>query len=58
MDLKAVFASAGKRISGFLNFIRGKLKHFKNLTLGEQISYSSIGAGLLLILISLVLFIV
>jgi len=40
----------------FFAFIGNKLKNFKNLTLGEQIAYSVIIAGLLLIIISIILF--
>ncbi len=46
-----------QKIGNFFRFIGRKLRNFKNLTLGEQISYSSVGAGLLLILVSVVLFI-
>ncbi len=45
-------------ITHFFSFIAGKLKNFSNLTLGEQISYGSIGGGLLLILVAVVLFII
>ncbi len=45
-------------LEAFFSFLAGKLRNFPNLTLGEQISYSSIGGGLLLILIAIVLFIV
>ena len=40
-----------------LVLVNGKLKNFKNLSLGEQLSYSSIGVGLMLVLISILLFI-
>jgi hypothetical protein len=46
------------KINFFINFVINKLKNFKNLTLGEQISYSVIAGGILLILISIILFIV
>ena len=46
-----------EQINDFSNFVIGKLKNYKNLSLGEQISYPVIGAGLLLILISIPLFI-
>ena len=48
----------GVKINSFFNFVVNKLKNFKNLTLGEQISYAIIGCGLFLILVSLVLFII
>ena len=41
----------------FFSFIGGKLHQYQSLTLGEQISYPAIGLGLLLVLISVVLFI-
>ena len=44
-------------ISAFFDFINGKLNDFPNLTRGEQISFISIGVGLILILTSMVLFI-
>ncbi len=47
-----------QKINAFFNFIVNKLKNFKNLTLGEQISYPAIGLGLILILTSIVLFII
>lgn len=50
-------AALSRKLNSFFTFIINKLKNFKNLTLGEQISYSSIGAGLLLIITSIVLFI-
>ena len=47
-----------QKINVFSNFIINKLKNFKNLTLGEQISFGVMGGGLFLILISIVLFII
>ena len=47
----------GVKISNFSNFVVNKLKNFKNLTLGEQISFGIIGGGLFFILVSIVLFI-
>ena len=41
----------------FFIFIWAKLKDYKNLSLGEQISYPSIGLGLIMILISAGVFI-
>ena len=35
----------GVKINNFFNFIVNKLKNFKNLTLGEQISFGIIGGG-------------
>lgn len=48
----------GYKIKSFGAFISDKIKSFKYLALGEQISYSSIGLGLILIMVSVVLFIV
>lgn len=45
-------------MEAFFSFLAGKLRNFPNLTLGEQISYGSIGGGLLLILVAVVLFVV
>ncbi len=52
------FVQLEEQFAAFFQFVAGKLKNFKNLTLGEQIAYSCIGAGLLFLLIALVLFIV
>ena len=46
-----------EQISRFFGFVINKLKNYKNLSLGEQIAYPVIGAGFLLILISIILFI-
>ena len=46
-----------QKVSDFFSFIGSKLKDFKNLSLGEQIAYCCVGAGLLLILIAIVLFV-
>ena len=46
-----------EQISRFFGFVINKLKNYKNLSLGEQIAYPIIGAGLLLILTSIILFI-
>ena len=60
MDFKQIQSQLNQQISllnqkvnAFFNF-----KNFKNLTLGEQISYGIIGGGLFLILVSIILFIV
>jgi hypothetical protein len=46
------------QINSFFSFVGEKLKNYKNLTLGEQVAYPTIGVGLVLILTSLVLFII
>ncbi len=50
--------SLSVKINSFFNFIINKLKNYKNLTLGEQISFGVVGGGFTLILISIVLFII
>ena len=57
-QLKQKLGQFNAKINFFINFVINKLKNFKNLTLGEQISYSVIAGGILLILISIILFIV
>ena len=47
-----------QKVNAFTRFIIDKLKNFKNLTLGEQISFGVIGGGLFLILVSFVLFLI
>ncbi|HLD01009.1 MAG TPA: hypothetical protein VJC39_04645 [Candidatus Nanoarchaeia archaeon] len=48
----------GGKLSDFFSFIAEKLNNFKTLSIGEQVSYLIIGGGLLLILISIMLFII
>jgi len=50
-------AEINEDINAFVNFIVEKLKNFKILSIGEQVSYSTIVTGLILILVSLILFI-
>jgi len=38
------------------NFLKSSIKKFKQMSKGEQIAYCCIGAGLLLIILSLILF--
>ncbi len=45
-----------QKITDFFSSIGDKLQNFKNLSPGEQVSFGCIGVGLLLILISIVLF--
>jgi len=52
------FLQLGEQFAALFQFVAGKLKNFKNLTLGEQIAYSCIGAGLAFLLTALVLFII
>lgn len=57
MDVQAVIQNMNESVTDFFTFIAGKLKDFKNLSLGEQIAFPCVGLGLLLILISLVMFV-
>lgn len=57
VDFKQQLNAWNQKLNNFGLFIVGKLKHFPNISLGEQISYSSIGLGLVLVLVSIVLFI-
>ena len=51
-------ARINESINEFFSFIGNKLKNFKRLSLGEQIAYCCVGMGLVLILVSIVLFVV
>jgi len=57
-QLNQKLSVVGVKITSFFNFVANKLKNFKNLTLGEQISFGIIGGGFVLILVSIVLFII
>jgi len=46
-----------EQLNGFIGFVNGKLNNFKNLSLGEQIAFSCVGLGIVLILASVMLFI-
>jgi len=52
------FAQLGEQFAALFQFVAGKLKNFRTLTLGEQIAYSCTGAGLAFLLTALVLFII
>lgn len=58
MDFKQYFNDLNQKINVFVQFVVDKLKNFKNLTLGEQISFGAIGGGLFLILTSFILFLI
>jgi len=47
-----------KKINSAIVFVENKIKNFPNLSPGEQISYSAVALGLLLVLIATVLFII
>lgn len=57
-DLQQKLDSVNQNINKFFSFITNKLKNYKNLTLGEQISFPTVGLGFILILISIILFVV
>ncbi len=46
-----------KNVTFIANFVTNRLKIFAKITLAEQIAYSSIAAGILLVFISIILFI-
>ncbi len=50
-------ANISNQVSEFFTFINDKLNHFSELTRGEQVSYISIGFGVLLMLVSMFLWI-
>jgi hypothetical protein len=54
----AKMAAINESINEFFSFIGSKLKNFKSLTLGEQIGFCCVFIGLVLILVSIVLFLV
>lgn len=56
--LNQQLAVLNKHIADFFAFIVGKLKNFKNLTRGEQVSYIAIGLGFVFIITSIILFVV
>jgi hypothetical protein len=53
MDVKEV----GIQVNEFLNFVNSKLNNFASLSIGEKVSYPLVGLGIILMLISLILFI-
>lgn len=58
VDVKERFNVFTEAFGSFFQFVASKLQNFRNLTLGEQIAYCGVGVGLLLLLVSLVLFVV
>lgn len=52
------FQNFKKNVTFITTFVIGRLKNFKNITLTEQISYPTIAVGLVLLLVSIILFIV
>ena len=56
--LNQQLAVFNQKITDGTNFLINKLKNFKNLTLGEQIAFGSMGGGLFLIILSIIFFII
>ncbi|MDP3698075.1 MAG: hypothetical protein Q8R47_00660 [Nanoarchaeota archaeon] len=56
-DFQQQAALFNRRIYAFFSFLGMKLKNFKSLSLQEQISFGLIGAGLIFIVTSIVLFV-
>ena len=57
-QVKEVFAGISQSFSNLFSYVTDQLKDFPSLSLGEQIAYAAIGVGLLLVLISIILFII
>mgnify|MGYP001582915791 CR=1 len=57
MSFQDTLNDFNQKITNFFSFIGDKLKNFKDLSVGEQVSFGCIGVGILLILISIVLFV-
>ncbi len=58
MGINQTINALNARINYFFVFLLNKIKDYRNLTIGEQISYPAFGLGLLLVLVSIVLFII
>ncbi len=58
MGLQDQLNAFNEKINRFIAFIGGKLANFKNLSIGEQISYIAIGLGIILVLTGVVLYII
>ena len=58
MGFKEQMDVFNQKVNGFIAFIGSKLSNFGSLSRGEQVSYSSIGLGIILVLASLVLFVI
>lgn len=57
MGIQDTIQDLNDKINGFFSFIGSKLVDFKNLSLGEQISFCCIGAGLIMVIVSIFMFI-
>ncbi len=58
MGFKDQMDMFNQKVNSFIGFIGDKLSNFSSLSRGEQVSYGSIGLGIILILASLVLFVI
>lgn len=58
MGIQDTIQDLNDKINDFFSFIGSKLSDFKNLSLGEQISYCCVGAGLIMVIVGGVLFFV
>lgn len=56
MSFQDTLNDFSQKIGDFFSFIGDKLRNFKSLSMVEQVSFGCIGVGILLILISVVLF--
>ena len=58
MGFQDTLNAFNEKINYFISFIGGKLKDFKNLSKGEQISYIAIGLGIIILLTGIILYII
>ena len=56
-QINIFFNSLVRKFSFATNFVVNRLKNFVGMTLAEQIAYPCIAAGILLVFISIILFI-
>jgi hypothetical protein len=56
--LNQFFIQLQQKIVFAVNFVINRLKNYAKMTLGEQIAYPCICAGVLLILVSIILFLI
>jgi hypothetical protein len=58
MGFKDQIDSINIKVNGFAAFVTGKLKNFKSLSIGEQVSYPAVMLGILLMMVAVVMFII
>lgn len=58
MALKDSLNNMNNSINNFFAFVTNKLKQYPTLSVGEKVAYPTAGTGLVLMLVSLVLFII